>query len=64
VGLTRSHLDQPRPDSVLRMSLWLARHGETAENAEGRILGRRDPPLSLAGIAQAEALADRLRDKG
>jgi probable phosphoglycerate mutase len=46
------------------MSLWLARHGETDENAEGRILGRRDPPLSAAGIAQAEALADRVRDKG
>lgn len=46
------------------MSLWLARHGETAENAEGRILGRRDPPLSAAGVAQAEALAARLEDAG
>jgi len=46
------------------VSLWLARHGETAENAEGRILGRRDPPLSAAGIAQAEALAGRLKDAG
>ena len=46
------------------MHLWLARHGETAENAEGRILGRRDPPLSPAGIAQAEALADQMRDVG
>jgi broad specificity phosphatase PhoE len=46
------------------VSLWLARHGETAENAEGRILGRRDPPLSPAGVAQAEGLAGRLRDVG
>jgi broad specificity phosphatase PhoE len=46
------------------VSLWLARHGETAENAEGRILGRRDPPLSPAGVAQAEGLAGRLRDAG
>ena len=46
------------------MSLWLARHGETAENADGRILGRRDPPLSPAGVAQAEGLAGRLRDVG
>jgi broad specificity phosphatase PhoE len=46
------------------MRLWLARHGETAENAEGRILGRRDPPLSPAGLDQAQALADHLRDKG
>ena len=44
------------------MSLWLARHGETSENAEGRILGRRDPPLSAAGVAQAEALAGRLKN--
>lgn len=42
----------------------LARHGETEENAAGRILGRRDPPLSAAGIAQAEALAARLQDAG
>jgi broad specificity phosphatase PhoE len=49
---------------VQPVSLWLARHGETAENAEGRILGRRDPPLSAAGIAQAEALAGRLKDAG
>ena len=46
------------------MSLWLTRHGETSENAAGRILGRRDPPLSAAGLAQAEALADRVRDEG
>jgi broad specificity phosphatase PhoE len=46
------------------VSLWLARHGETAENAEGRILGRRAPPLSPAGVAQAERLAGRLRDVG
>ena len=46
------------------MRLWLARHGETDENAEGRILGRRDPPLGPAGIAQAKALADRLRAVG
>jgi broad specificity phosphatase PhoE len=46
------------------VSVWLARHGETAENAEGRILGRRDPALSPAGLAQAEGLAGRLRDVG
>lgn len=46
------------------MPLWLARHGETEENTAGRILGRRDPPLSSEGVAQAEALAGRLRDEG
>jgi broad specificity phosphatase PhoE len=39
------------------VGLWIARHGETDENAERRILGRRDPPLSAAGRAQAQALA-------
>ena len=35
----------------------LARHGRTAENAAGRILGRRDPPLDRAGRMEAAALA-------
>ena len=35
----------------------LARHGRTSENAAGRILGRRDPPLDRAGRAEAAALA-------
>jgi len=37
--------------------LLLARHGETADNPSGLILGRRDPPLSAVGWGQAEALA-------
>lgn len=46
------------------MRVWLARHGETGDNAAGRILGRRDPPLSATGAAQAEALAERLSGTG
>jgi broad specificity phosphatase PhoE len=42
----------------------LARHGETADNADGLILGRRDPPLSAAGSEQAEALAAAARRAG
>jgi broad specificity phosphatase PhoE len=42
----------------------LARHGETADNANGLILGRHDPPLSEAGREQAEALATRARRAG
>jgi len=41
------------------MRIWLARHGVTDENTAGGILGRRDPPLSDAGVAQAEVLAAR-----
>jgi broad specificity phosphatase PhoE len=42
----------------------LARHGETADNANGLILGRHDPPLSEAGREQAEALATLARRAG
>lgn len=44
------------------MRLLLARHGETAWNAEGRYQGREDIPLSPKGEGQARALGDRLRD--
>ena len=40
--------------------LLVIRHGETAWNAEHRIQGRLDIPLSPAGIAQAARLAERL----
>jgi broad specificity phosphatase PhoE len=39
------------------VSMLLARHGETRDNAHGLILGRRDPPLSPAGQEQAARLA-------
>jgi broad specificity phosphatase PhoE len=42
----------------------LARHGQTADNAEGRILGRRDPALTAIGCAQAERLAAALAGAG
>jgi probable phosphoglycerate mutase len=40
--------------------LVLVRHGETAHNAEQRLAGWTDTPLSAAGLRQAEALASRL----
>ena len=43
------------------MRLLLARHGETAWNAEGRYQGREDIPLSDKGLSQARALGERLR---
>jgi broad specificity phosphatase PhoE len=36
--------------------LILVRHGQTAVNAEGRFLGRADPPLTELGSRQAGAL--------
>ena len=43
------------------MSLLIVRHGETALNA-ARVLQPADTPLSARGIAQAEALAQRLAE--
>ncbi|HEU0203038.1 MAG TPA: histidine phosphatase family protein [Burkholderiaceae bacterium] len=40
--------------------LLLIRHGETAWNAEGRIQGQLDVPLSAKGVWQAQRLAARL----
>lgn len=39
--------------------LFIARHGETVDNADGLILGRRDPPLSVAGREQSARLAQQ-----
>lgn len=41
------------------VSMLLARHGETPDNAHGLILGRRDPPLSSVGREQSARLAAR-----
>jgi broad specificity phosphatase PhoE len=40
--------------------LLLVRHGQTAANAAGLLLGRADPPLSDLGRQQAAALAARI----
>lgn len=40
--------------------LIVARHGRTAANAAGLLLGRADPPLDQTGRAQAKALAAAL----
>ena len=38
----------------------MIRHGETAWNAEGRVQGQTDVPLSEVGLAQARAVASAL----
>lgn len=43
------------------MRVLLARHGETAWNAEGRYQGQENVALSPVGEAQARALGERLR---
>ena len=52
----------PPSETALTTRLCLVRHGETAWNAEGRIQGQLDIPLSEAGHAQARALALALKE--
>lgn len=42
------------------VEIWLVRHGETLWNAQGRITGWSDVPLTERGEAQARALAPLL----
>ena len=41
--------------------LILVRHGRTAFNAAGKLVGRLDPPLDEVGRAQAAAIGDALK---
>lgn len=40
--------------------LLIVRHGQTAANAQGLLLGRADPPLNELGVRQARAVAEAL----
>lgn len=44
-------------------TLWIFRHGETAWNAEGRVQGQTDVPLSEVGQAQAQAILGLLAER-
>jgi broad specificity phosphatase PhoE len=55
-------LDAQRPATSSPGDILLARHGQTADNADGRILGRRDPPLTAVGVDQAHRLAADVRE--
>lgn len=46
------------------MLLYVARHGETTYNAEGRIQGQEDTVLSQLGVRQAQSLAGALAERG
>lgn len=44
--------------------IYLARHGQTAYNHEGRFQGQRDIPLDETGLRQAQELAQRATGHG
>ncbi|OGP59509.1 MAG: hypothetical protein A2162_00395 [Deltaproteobacteria bacterium RBG_13_52_11b] len=45
------------------IKIYIARHGETTWNVEGRIQGRSDPELSPRGYEQSQALLRQLEDR-
>lgn len=45
------------------IKIYIARHGETSWNVEGRIQGRSDPDLSPKGVAQSLELLEQLKDR-
>jgi probable phosphoglycerate mutase len=46
------------------MKLYVARHGQTQWNAENKVCGRTDLPLTETGIHQARALSEKAADLG
>jgi probable phosphoglycerate mutase len=48
-----------RQDAGQSMSVYLARHGQTAYNLERRFQGQMQVPLDQTGVAQAHDLAER-----
>jgi len=46
------------------LNIYLARHGQNEDNANGILNGHRDLPLTEIGIAQAEEVADKIKHAG
>jgi len=45
------------------IKIYIARHGETTWNAEGKIQGRSDPDLSPKGYTQSLRLLEKLKER-
>ena len=46
------------------LKIYLARHGQNEDNANGILNGHRDMPLTEIGIAQAYEVAQKIHDAG
>lgn len=44
------------------LKIYLARHGQNVDNANGILNGRRDKPLTEKGIEQAHEVANKIKD--
>lgn len=55
------HIEHDRVGTIRPTTIYLVRHGESELNRDKRISGQLDPPLSLEGVRESLALADRLR---
>jgi probable phosphoglycerate mutase len=46
------------------IKIYLARHGQCEDNANGILNGHRNMPLTAIGLAQAKELAQKIKEKG
>lgn len=46
------------------LRIFLARHGQNVDNANGILNGHRDEPLTELGIEQAHEVADKIKESG
>ena len=47
--------------STFMLNVYLARHGQDEDNANGILNGRRDMPLTTLGVNQAKELAEKIK---
>src|SRR5271169_4870732 len=62
--LSLPRLPADSPSDLVTVDVYLARHGQTAYNLEGRFQGQLPVPLDETGRAQAHELAERAAEHG